>query len=87
MNKSGFCLGVALIMIALGAVAKEATPNDVNKSYVDSGKREQRFPAVENVNQTERWQPYLGWHRDASSLQGSNNRSGSTGGSVPDRQL
>ncbi len=86
MKKSVFCLGVAFIVTAHGAAAKEATPNDANKSYADPIKRERRFSAPENVNQTNAWQPYLRWHRDASS-QSLNVRSYSLLGVVPNKQL
>jgi len=85
MKKSGFCVGVALIAAAHGAAAKEATPNEANKSLVDPIKRERRFSTPE-VNQTNAWQPYLRWHRDASS-QNLNDRSYSLLGAAPNKQL
>jgi hypothetical protein len=87
MKKSGFYIGMALILTSLGAAAKEAASNDVNKSYVDPGKRERRLVAPESVDQSTRWQPYLRWHRDASSLQGSNDRGDSLGRASPYTQL
>lgn len=87
MKKRGFCLGVALIVTAHGAAAKEVAPNDVNKPYLDPVKRERRFAAPENLNQTDGWQPYLSWHREARSLQGLNDRSDSLGAVVLHKQL
>jgi hypothetical protein len=85
MKKSGFCLGIALIVTAHAAAAKEATPNEANKSLVDPVKRERRFSAPE-VKQTDAWQPYLRWHQDASS-QNLNDRSYSLLGVVLNKQL
>jgi hypothetical protein len=79
MNKRGFCIGMALILTSLGVAAKEAASTDVNKPYVDPGKRERRVAVPESIDPTTRWQPYLRWHRDASSLQGSNDRVDSLG--------
>jgi len=86
MKKSVYCLGVALIVTAHGVAAKEAMPNDGIKSYADPIKRERRFSAPENVNVIDAWQPYLRWHRDASS-QSLNDRSYSLLGVVPNKQL
>ena len=70
--KTGICtLGIALVMFAGNAIAKDATPNEIRKSTVDPAKKERRFAAPSNgANQTDDWQPYLRWHRDAVSLQG-----------------
>ena len=87
MKKSGFCIGIALILTSLGAAAKEAASNDVNKPYVDPAKRERRFVAPESMDPSTRWQPYLRWHRDATSLQGSNDRPDPLGRAVPYTQL
>ena len=87
MKKCGFCLGIALILASLGAAAKEAAPNEANKSDVEPGKRERRFAAREFVDESISWQPYLRWHRDATSLQGSNDRRDPLGRSLPYTQL
>jgi hypothetical protein len=67
-------LGVALILAAGGAAARDATPADIRKPIVDPAKRERRFAAPGMVNQSDAWQPYLRWHRDAISLQGQADR-------------
>lgn len=89
MKTSVFCLGVALISFAFGAAAKEAAPNgiSISKPYVDMGKRERRSAAPDSMNQSDGWQPYLRWHRDATSLQGSNNRPDALGRVFPATQL
>lgn len=87
MKTSVFCLGFALILTAFGAAAKEAAPNGINKPHVDMGKRERRSAAPDSVNQSDGWQPYLRWHRDATSLQGSNNRPDPLGRVFPATQL
>lgn len=87
MKKSGLYIGIALILTSLGAAAKEAASNDVNKPYVDPAKRDRRSVAPGNIDPSIRWQPYLRWHRDATSLQGSNDRRDPLGRAVPYTQL
>ena len=82
-----FCLGFALTLMSLGVAAKEATPNDMNKHRMDIGKKERRIAPPETSDQTTDWQPYLRWHRDATSLQGANDRPDALGRSVPYTQL
>jgi hypothetical protein len=74
MNKRQTYLGIALVLASFGASAKQATSNDSNKPFPDSGKRERRMTAPESGNASESWQPYLRWHRSARLLQGSNDR-------------
>lgn len=87
MKNIDVCLGVALILTSLGASAKEAAPNDMNKHYVGPAKKERRVASPTGVDQFSDWQPYLHWHRDAVSLQGSNDRRDAFGRIVPVTQL
>jgi hypothetical protein len=66
MRASRVFVSLWFFIIAFNALAKDADSFGGSKNTIDSGKRERRHPAPENIARSVDWQLFLGWHRDAT---------------------
>jgi hypothetical protein len=64
-------IAITLFGAAPFALAKDADPSSLNKPYLEMTKRDRRHAVPDVAERGLDWQPYLRWHRDATTLSGS----------------